>query len=98
MFDHPPRPLLPPLQYPIFYSAGMTARANAYYNLLTGWAAERVRGAAAAGARPFAFGRMAPFRRGMADAPGPCVLFATPGMLHGGQSLDVFKAWAPDPR
>jgi integrator complex subunit 11 len=76
----------------------MTARANAYYNLLTGWAAERVRGAAAAGARPFAFGRMAPFRRGMADAPGPCVLFATPGMLHGGQSLDVFKAWAPDPR
>jgi hypothetical protein len=28
---------------------------------------------------------------------GPCVLFATPGMLHGGTSLEVFKAWAPDP-
>lgn len=27
---------------------------------------------------------------------GPCVLFATPGMLHGGVSLAVFKAWAPD--
>jgi hypothetical protein len=26
------------------------------------------------------------------------VLFATPGMLHGGTSLEVFKAWAPDPR
>jgi hypothetical protein len=25
---------------------------------------------------------------------GPCVLFATPGMLHGGTSLEVFKAWA----
>ena len=86
-----PSPPSPPLQYPIFYSAGMTARANAYYNLLTGWAAERVRGAAAAGARPFAFARMAPFTRGMADAPGPLVLFATPGMLHGGQSLEMFK-------
>lgn len=41
---------------------------------------------------------MRPFRRGDAEVPGPCVLFATPGMLHGGQSLEVFKAWAPDPR
>jgi hypothetical protein len=29
---------------------------------------------------------------------GACVLFATPGMLHGGTSLEVFKAWAPDPK
>jgi predicted metal-dependent RNase len=29
---------------------------------------------------------------------GPCVLFATPGMLQGGTSLEVFKAWAPDPQ
>lgn len=28
----------------------------------------------------------------------PCVLFATPGMLHGGTSLEVFKAWAPEPK
>jgi len=41
---------------------------------------------------------MRPFRRGDADMPGPCVLFATPGMLHGGQSLEVFRSWAPDPR
>jgi integrator complex subunit 11 len=26
------------------------------------------------------------------------VLFATPGMLQGGTSLEVFKAWAPDPK
>lgn len=29
---------------------------------------------------------------------GPCVLFATPGMLQGGISLEVFKAWGPDPK
>ena len=28
-------------------------------------------------------------------APGPCVLFATPAMMHGGTSLRVFKEWAP---
>ena len=28
---------------------------------------------------------------------GPCVLFATPGMLHGGASLEAFKAWAGGP-
>ncbi len=26
---------------------------------------------------------------------GPCVLFASPGMLNGGVSLEVFRAWAP---
>ena len=26
------------------------------------------------------------------------VFFATPGMLHGGQSLQTFKEWAPDPK
>lgn len=31
----------------------------------------------------------------MINAPGPCVLFATPGMLTGGFSLEVFKQWAP---
>lgn len=31
----------------------------------------------------------------MIDAPGPCVLFATPGMISGGFSLEVFKHWAP---
>uniref|UniRef100_A0A914NAE3 Beta-Casp domain-containing protein n=1 Tax=Meloidogyne incognita TaxID=6306 RepID=A0A914NAE3_MELIC len=33
-----------------------------------------------------------------ADIPGPMVLFSTPGMLHGGQSLKVFKKWCSDER
>lgn len=35
------------------------------------------------------------FERSMINAPGPCVLFATPGMISGGFSLEVFKHWAP---
>ena len=35
------------------------------------------------------------FDRSLINAPGPCVLFATPGMISGGFSLEVFKQWAP---
>ncbi|RVW34537.1 Cleavage and polyadenylation specificity factor subunit 3-II [Vitis vinifera] len=35
------------------------------------------------------------FDRSLINAPGPCVLFATPGMISGGFSLEVFKLWAP---
>ena len=33
------------------------------------------------------------FERIYADNPGPMVVFATPGMLHGGLSLQIFKKW-----
>jgi integrator complex subunit 11 len=35
------------------------------------------------------------WRHELMNEPGPCVLFATPAMLHGGTSLRVFKQWAP---
>ncbi len=35
-----------------------------------------------------------PARPPAAQAPGPLVLFASPGMLTGGLSLEAFKAWA----
>jgi len=43
----------------------------------------------------FDFKHIGSFDRSYADAPGPMVLFATPGMLHAGTSLEVFKKWAP---
>ncbi len=44
----------------------------------------------------FDFKHIKPFDRAYADAPGGMVLFATPGMLHAGTSLEVFKKWAPN--
>lgn len=35
------------------------------------------------------------FDRSLINAPGPCILFATPGMIVGGFSLEVFMQWAP---
>lgn len=43
----------------------------------------------------FEFKHIKPFDRSYADRPGPMVVFATPGMLHAGQSLQVFRKWAP---
>ena len=37
-----------------------------------------------------------PFDRSYIDNPGPMVVFATPGMLHAGLSLQIFKRWAED--
>jgi integrator complex subunit 11 len=35
-----------------------------------------------------------PFDRSYIDNPGAMVVFATPGMLHAGLSLQIFKRWA----
>ena len=35
------------------------------------------------------------FDRAYIENPGPMVVFATPGMLHAGLSLQIFKKWAP---
>ncbi len=45
----------------------------------------------------FDFKHIKPWDRQYMDLPGPAVLFATPGMLHIGTSLEVFKKWAPHP-
>jgi integrator complex subunit 11 len=43
----------------------------------------------------FEFKHIKPFDRAYIENPGPMVVFATPGMLHAGLSLQVFKKWAP---
>lgn len=44
----------------------------------------------------FEFKHIRPFDKSYADTPGPMVVFATPGMLHAGLSLTLFKKWAPN--
>eukprot|EP00019_Armaparvus_languidus_P003565 CAMPEP_0168604730 /NCGR_PEP_ID=MMETSP0420-20121227/15490_1 /TAXON_ID=498008 /ORGANISM="Pessonella sp." /LENGTH=459 /DNA_ID=CAMNT_0008643941 /DNA_START=234 /DNA_END=1611 /DNA_ORIENTATION=+ len=83
------------LTAPIYFSAGMTERANEYYKLYIGWTNENVK-ATFVERNMFDFKHIRSFDRTMADQPGPMVLFATPGMLHAGTSLEVFKKWAPN--
>ncbi|XP_062110209.1 cleavage and polyadenylation specificity factor subunit 3-II [Humulus lupulus] len=82
------------LKVPIYFSAGLTVQANMYYKMLISWTSQRIKETYLTH-NAFDFKYVKDFDRSMIDAPGPCVLFATPGMISGGFSLEVFKHWAP---
>ncbi|KAJ4961874.1 hypothetical protein NE237_021784 [Protea cynaroides] len=82
------------LKIPIYFSAGLTIQANMYYKMLIGWTSQKVKDTYATH-NAFDFKHVCSFDRSFINAPGPCVLFATPGMISGGFSLEVFKRWAP---
>ncbi|KAF9589467.1 hypothetical protein IFM89_024229 [Coptis chinensis] len=79
---------------PIYFSAGLTLQANMYYKMLIGWTSQKVKDSYAT-RNAFDFKHVCSFERSMLNDRGPCVLFATPGMISGGFSLEVFKQWAP---
>nr|XP_016480199.1 PREDICTED: cleavage and polyadenylation specificity factor subunit 3-II-like isoform X2 [Nicotiana tabacum] len=82
------------LKAPIYFAAGLTIQANMYYKVLINWTSQKVKSTSAT-RNAFDFKNVHSFDRSMINAPGPCVLFATPGMISGGFSLEVFKQWAP---
>ncbi|KAI8319266.1 Metallo-hydrolase/oxidoreductase [Martensiomyces pterosporus] len=85
------------LTVPVYFSAGLTEKANRYYKLFINWTNQKVK-ESFVDRNPFDFKYIKPWNRDYADLPGPMVLFATPGMLHIGTSLEVFRKWAPDER
>lgn len=91
------------LDVPMYFSSGLVQRANEYYKLFETWTSMAGRAAtgSSGGAKQdsvFHVDRIQLFRKEMATEPGPIVLFATPGMLHAGTSLEIFKLWAGDER
>uniref|UniRef100_A0ACD5XRT8 Uncharacterized protein n=1 Tax=Avena sativa TaxID=4498 RepID=A0ACD5XRT8_AVESA len=82
------------LKIPIYFSAGLTIQANMYYKMLIGWTSQKIKDSYTVH-NPFDFKHVSHFERSFINDPGPCVLFATPGMISGGFSLEVFKRWAP---
>ncbi|GLU03694.1 hypothetical protein SLE2022_208800 [Rubroshorea leprosula] len=82
------------LKVPIYFSAGLTIQANMYYKMLVNWTSQKVKETYVTH-NAFDFKHVQTFDRSLINAPGPCVLFATPGMLSGGYSLEVFMQWAP---
>ncbi|KAJ2002868.1 Integrator complex subunit 11 [Coemansia thaxteri] len=85
------------LTVPVYFSAGLTEKANRYYKLFINWTNQKVKESFVS-RNPFDFKYIKPWSREYVDLPGPMVVFATPGMLHIGMSLEVFRKWAPDER
>uniref|UniRef100_A0A915DG05 Integrator complex subunit 11 n=1 Tax=Ditylenchus dipsaci TaxID=166011 RepID=A0A915DG05_9BILA len=80
------------LRIPIYFSQGLAEKATKYYRLFINWTNEKIKKTFVQ-RNMFDFKHISPFDISYAEAPGPMVLFSTPGMLHGGQSLRVFKKW-----
>lgn len=73
---------------------GYQSQANNYYKMFITWTNQKIRKTFVQ-RNMFEFKHIRPFDKSYADAPGPMVVFATPGMLHAGLSLQLFKKWAP---
>jgi integrator complex subunit 11 len=81
---------------PVYFSAGLTERANEYYKLFISWTNEKIK-ETFVNHNMFNFSRINTWKSEYAEEPGPMVLFASPGMLHAGTSLSVFTKWCHDP-
>ncbi|EIE78185.1 hypothetical protein RO3G_02889 [Rhizopus delemar RA 99-880] len=85
------------LDVPIYFSTGLTERATEFYKLFINWTNQKIKSTFSQ-RNMFDFKHIKTWNRNYIDQPGPKVLFATPGMLNAGTSLEVFKKWAPDPK
>ncbi|RCI01897.1 Integrator complex subunit 11 [Rhizopus stolonifer] len=85
------------LDVPIYFSTGLTERATEFYKLFINWTNQKIKSTFSQ-RNMFDFKHIKTWDRTFVDQPGPKVLFATPGMLNAGVSLEVFKHWAPDPK
>ena len=70
-------------------------QANKYYRMFITWTNQKIR-RTFVHRNMFDFKHIKPFDKTYIDNPGPMVVFATPGMLHAGLSLNIFKKWAPN--
>eukprot|EP01016_Furgasonia_blochmanni_P057442 TRINITY_DN997_c0_g1_i4.p2 TRINITY_DN997_c0_g1~~TRINITY_DN997_c0_g1_i4.p2 ORF type:complete len:353 (+),score=104.03 TRINITY_DN997_c0_g1_i4:883-1941(+) len=75
----------------------MTEKANFYYKLFINWTNQKIKSTFIKN-NLFDFKHIWPFDKTMMRSSQPMVLFATPGMLHGGLSMQVFKEWCHDER
>lgn len=80
------------LKVPIYFSTGLTNKATEYYKLFISWTNQKIKNTFVE-RNLFDFKHISSFNRSYIDNPGPMVVFATPGMLHGGLSLEIFKRW-----
>jgi len=83
------------LKVPIYFSAGLTEKATNYYKMFISWTNEKIR-KTFVDRNMFDFKHIKAYDRSYVDNPGPMVVFATPGMLHAGLSLNIFKRWCTD--
>ncbi|KAL7301557.1 hypothetical protein TKK_0005987 [Trichogramma kaykai] len=82
------------LKVPVYFALGLTEKANNYYKMFITWTNQKIKKTFVQ-RNMFDFKHIKPFDKSYIDNAGAMVVFATPGMLHAGLSLQIFKKWAP---
>jgi integrator complex subunit 11 len=86
-------------QVPVFYSGGLVDRVQFYYRLFLPWTNENLKRSGYVESKKLSgFTRFRKIMPGQTKAEGPMVILATPGMLHAGKSLELFKELCGDQR
>ncbi len=80
---------------PIYFAGPMAEKANFYYKTFTNWTNNAVKNIFLQH-NVFDFSFVQHGDKNVAKNNNPMVIFATPGMLHGGLSLQIFKEIAPN--
>ncbi|KAM0672818.1 putative RNA-processing beta-lactamase [Ordospora colligata] len=83
------------LNVPVYFSGGLTEKANEIYKRYIGYTNETIKQKIFE-RNLFDYKHIKAFQKYYLDMPGPMVLFASPGMLHSGMSLKIFKEWCED--
>lgn len=84
------------LDFPIYFAGGMTEKANEIYKRFINYTNESIRKKILE-KNAFEFKHIKPYQKGY-ELQGPCVIFSSPGMLHSGNSLRIFKSICSDSR
>jgi integrator complex subunit 11 len=84
---------------PVYYSGKLVERVQFYYKLFLPWTNENIQKSGLEQLeRISGFTRFSKLDKGIIHSPIPMVILATPGMLHAGQSLELFKELCEDSR
>ena len=86
------------LPHPIYFAAGLSEKANFFYKTFLQWTNDNLRTTfLQQGHNLFDFAHVKPWDWSLQKTSTPMVVLASPGMLHGGSSLTLFKEWCGDP-
>lgn len=80
---------------PVYFSSGLIEKVQFFYKLFVNWTNQSIKSSFLIN-NMFDFKHIQPFNRNLIKSPDPMILFATPGMLHGGTSLQVFTEWCSE--
>lgn len=83
------------LDIPVYFSGGLTEKANQIYKKFVSYTNETIKKKIFE-RNLFEYKHIKPFKSHLVHSEGPMVLFASPGMLHSGTSLKMFKEWCED--